>query len=178
MVNMLFADGFEEVEALAVVDMLRRADIKINMVSVSESSFVTGAHGIKVETDINIKDVKVSDMLVLPGGVPGVPNLKDNKQVLDLIKLYYNSDKYIAAICAAPSILAELSLIDGKKVTSYPSYSDKLGDAVYTDDSVTVDGKFVTSKACGTVFDFAFKIIEILKDKDTALKVSKSVYYR
>ena len=178
MVNMLFAQGFEEVEALTVVDMLRRAGVEVSMVSAYNTEFVEGAHGISVKMDVNLDDVKDSEMVILPGGIPGVPNLLANEKVTELIKQYYKDDKYIAAICAAPTILDELRIVDNKNVTCYPSCAEKLKNSNYTDDAVTVDGKIITSKAVGTALEFSFKLIEILKDADVAESVKNSVYYR
>lgn len=178
MVNILFAEGFEEVEALTVVDMLRRADVKVCMVSAYNTELVTGAHGISVKMDSGINDIKEGEMVILPGGIPGVPNLLANKEVTDILKKYYEEDKYIAAICAAPTILDELGIVDNKNVTCYPSCAEKLKKSVYTDDSVTVDGKIITSKAVGTALEFSFKLIEILKDATIAENVKNSVYYR
>lgn len=178
MVNVLFAEGFEEVEALTVVDMLRRAEIEVNMISADGKQSVKGAHGIEVIMDADISGVKDGEMIFLPGGIPGVPNLAGNRKVVALINEYYNSDKYIAAICAAPSILGALGMLDGKEATCYPSFSNKLGNGKYTDTEVTVDGKIITSKAAGTAMEFSFKLIEILKNKEIADKVKNSVYYR
>ena len=178
MVNVLFAEGFEEVEALTVVDMLRRADIDVTMVSADNTLTVKGVHGIEVVMDKCISQIDKGDMLFLPGGVPGVPNLLANDRVKALVKDYYDNGKYIAAICAAPSILGMTGILDSKHATCYPSFSDKLGNCTYTDEDVTVDGKIITSKAAGTAFKLAFKLIEILKDKDCADKVKNSVYYR
>ena len=178
MVNMLFAEGFEEVEALTVVDMLRRADVDVCMVSAYNTAFVTGAHGISVKMDSGINDIKEGEMVILPGGIPGVPNLLANKPVTELLKKYYSDNKYIAAICAAPTILDELRIVDNKNVTCYPSCAERLKNSNYTDDSVTVDGKIITSKAVGTALEFSFKLIEILKDATVAENVKNSVYYR
>ena len=178
MVNVLFAEGFEEIEALTVVDLLRRADIEVNIVSADNKDYISGGHGITVKADVKLSDALNCDMVVLPGGIPGVPNLLNNPNVVTYLKSHYDDEKYIAAICAAPSILGELSMLSGKKATCYPSFSDKLNGGCYTDDNVTIDGKFITSKAMGTAIDFALKIIETLKDEITADKVASSIYYR
>ncbi len=178
MVNVLCAEGFEEIEALTVVDLLRRADIEVNIVSSDDKDYISGGHGITVKADIKLSHALDCEMVVLPGGIPGVPNLLKNPNVISYLKAHYDSDKYIAAICAAPSILGELSMLSGKKATCYPSFSNKLNGGFYTDDNVTTDGKIITSKAMGTAIDFALKIIETLKDKTASDKVAASIYYR
>jgi 4-methyl-5(b-hydroxyethyl)-thiazole monophosphate biosynthesis len=145
--------GYEEVEMLTVVDMLRRADISIDMVS------ITGAKE------------------VLPGGIPGTPNLRNCEPLCRQLKLFADSGKWVAAVCAAPTILGDLEILQGKKATCYPSFSDKLTTGEYIKQPVVVDGHVITSRGMGTCIEFAGAIIEALKDKDTADAVKKAIIY-
>ena len=177
MVNVLFAEGFEEVEALSVVDMLRRAQIETNMVSTEKDIFVTGNHNITFKCDVMLDDAKECDMFVLPGGLPGVPNLMKNNKVMELLKKQAENGKRIGAICAAPWILGELGLTEGKEAICYPGFEEKLTGAVISDKKAVTSGNITTSKAAGTAMDFAFEIIRVLKGTAVAVKVRDSVYY-
>lgn len=178
MVNIFFATGFEEVEALTVVDMLRRAGIETNMVSVTDDINVTGAHGITVKMDKLFAEIDDSaKMLVLPGGIPGTPNLKAHQGLADMIKRFAENNKYLAAICAAPTVYGEMGLLKGKKATCYPGMEDGLIDAKVTADSVAVDGCFITSRGVGTAIDFSLTLVSILKNKETADVLSNKIVY-
>lgn len=180
-VFIFLADGFEEIEGLTVVDLLRRVDIDITMVSIQDTCDVMGAHGIPVKADVTfdqIKDKK-ADMVILPGGMPGTLNLQAHKGVESMILSHYQDGRYIAAICAAPSIFAQLGLLENKTATSYPSFEDVLTEhkCHYVYDPVAVDANVITSRGMGTAIAFAGKIIEILKDKKTADDVLESIVY-
>lgn len=177
MVNILLANGFEEVEALTPCDMLRRAEIEVNLVSTVDDIYVTGNHGICVKCDKMLDEASDCDMVILPGGLPGVPNLMENKKVKDLVKNQLENGKRVAAICAAPWILGELGLTEGKKTTCYPGFEEKLTGAITTPEKVVTDGLITTSKAAGTAMDFAFEIIKVLKNAETADKVKNSIYF-
>ena len=180
-VLVFLADGFEEIEGLTVVDLLRRADIEVTMVSIQDTCAVMGAHGIPVTADVTIDAVmdQEPDMVVLPGGMPGTLNLKAHKGVEAMILKNYEAGRYIAAICAAPSVFAELGLLDGKTATSYPSFEDVLKEhgSNYVYDQVAVDGTIITSRGMGTAIAFAGKIIEVLKDQKTADDILESIVY-
>ena len=174
-VFIFLADGFEEIEGLTVVDMLRRADIDAVMVSVGDSKVITGAHHIEVEADIMFHEVLEPEgaMYVLPGGMPGTLNLKEHEGLEKLLKKAYKNDKYIAAICAAPTVLEKYGMLEGRKATSYPAMEKELKSADYQTDRVVVDGKIITSRGMGTAIEFAAKMVEILqvtKEKDDLLK--------
>ena len=174
----MLADGFEEIEALAFVDILRRADIDVKTVSASNSDMVTGAHEISVAPDIKISDInEIGDGVVLPGGIPGTYNLRDNNNVTDLIKEHYNAGRIVGAICAAPSVLGGLGLLKGKKATCYPSFEKYLLEAVYVEEKVLVDDNVITSRGAGTAHDFALKFVEIIKGKDIADNLRSSMLY-
>lgn len=173
----LLEEGFEEIEALTVVDILRRAELPTKMVSATNSEYVTGAHNITVKTDSKLNAVSEYDMVILPGGYPGYENLEKNDAVRKLLNDAINSKKYVAAICGAPTVLGKLGYLKGKKACCYPSMENMLIDAEVSFDKVVHDGTIITSRGAGTAHDFAFKIVEILKDKSTADKLRKSMVY-
>lgn len=178
-VNMYFATGFEEVEALTVVDLLRRVGIEVDMVSITGIKEVKGAHGITVKMDkIFDKADDDVDMLILPGGMPGTTNLGAHLGLETMIKTYNNRGRYIAAICAAPTIFGKMGLLDGRCATCYPGMESGLVGATVKYDPVVVDGNIITSRGLGTAIDFALAIVTELLDEATASDLaSKIVYY-
>ncbi len=177
-VNMYFATGYEEVEALTVVDLLRRADIEVDMVSVTGDMVVTGAHNIGVNMDKTFEDSdKGVDMIILPGGIPGTPNLRAHTGLCNMIKSYNESGKYIAAICAAPTIFGALGLLENKKATCYPGMEEELCCGQAMTDSVVVDGNIITSRGLGTAIDFALAIITVFKGSHVADSLAKKIVY-
>lgn len=179
-VSIFLADGFEEVEGLTVVDLLRRADIDITMVSIMGNNKITGAHDIIIEADelFESMDFTDTDALVLPGGMPGTEHLGNHEQLLELLKTFNAKNKLIAAICAAPSVLGVNGILQDKKATSYPGFEDKLEGARFIESPVVKDGNIITSRGVGTAIDFSLTIIETLKDKVTADKIAKSIIYK
>ena len=182
MVYLFLADGFEEVEALTQVDYLRRAGIYVTTVGVT-GEYVTGARGITVKADAKLENAAFSDdveMLVLPGGLLGVENLGKSDKVKRMISAAAESGKYVAAICAAPTLLSGMGLLAGRKCICYPDMTDILekDGAVVTDAPVVTDGKFITSKSAGTAEQFAFALIGALSSKESAEKVRRSIYAR
>lgn len=153
------AEGFEEIEAIAVIDVLRRANIKVDVVGV-EDEIVSGRNGIKILCDKIIADVKPEDYdgIVLPGGNPGYKNLENNQQVINFIKHFNSKGKLIAAICAAPTILERIGILEGKKATCSPKMKDKIRN--YVDEKVVVDGNIITSQGPGTAIEFALEIVK------------------
>ena len=177
----LLAPGFEEGEALFIVDILRRADIDCASVSTTERVEVTGGHAITVLAD-QILDVdelyKTATMVILPGGLPGADNLKADPRVLELVRRFdADPDKYVAAICAAPMVLKEAGITRGRKLTSYPSekYRNLFTDADYRDVPVVIDGHLITSQGPATTLAFAYTLAEIL-GKDTT-KLQEGMLY-
>ncbi len=169
-VCVLLANGFEEIEALTVVDVLRRANIECELVSI-EKEYVTGAHNITVKADVLIDDIKNVDMLILPGGMPGATNLRDDSRVINLIKNLLENNKKVAAICAAPIVLEKASVIDGECVTSYPGFENELKGANYKEDLVVVSGNIITSRGPATALEFAYTILkELGSDKTETLR--------
>lgn len=179
-VYILLADGFEEIEGLTVVDLMRRAGIDITMVSIKDDLNITGARGIKVIADMLIKDMEYDgNMLVLPGGMPGTNYLKESSAVKDAILNYKEAGKYLAAICAAPTIFGEMGLLRDIKATCYPGLEAGLTGALWPGENEKVihDGQFITSRGLGTAIDFALKLISVLKDNNKAAEIAKSVVY-
>ena len=177
MIYVLMVDGFEEVEAIEPIDIMRRAGLNVVTVGV-KSDVVKGAHNIIVKTDIVIDDVNTEDMelLMLPGG-PGHTELDADKKVHELIDYAYDNDLYIAAICASPSILGKKGLLDRKKATCFPGFEQFLKGAELVADKVVCDGKIITGKGAGAACEFGFKIVELLLDKETADDLKGKMQY-
>jgi protein deglycase len=177
MVYIHLADGFEEIEALTVVDVLRRADIAVNMVSVTGNKTVRGAHDIMVAADLLFQEADYGkcEMIVLPGGMPGTANLAKHEGLAKQLNTFAQNGKWLAAICAAPSVLGNLSLLKGKRVTSYPGYENQLIGATYTEERVVRDGKVITSRGAGTAMEFSLKLVELLKNEQAAAALRKSM---
>lgn len=175
-VAVILADGFEEVEAIAVIDVLRRAEID-TVVAGLHDGHITSARKVKIIPDTTIDTVKVDDydMIVLPGGQPGTDNLNADPRVKELIKNFAGKGKLTGAICAAPIVLANAGVLQGKHATSYPSYKDKLGGALYEEKSVVTDGNVLTSRGAGTALTFGLAIVERLVGKKTAQKIKEAM---
>jgi len=175
-VAVILADGFEEVEAIAIVDVLRRAEIE-TVIAGLHSGPITSAHKVKLIPDAMIDTVKADafDMIVLPGGQPGADNLNADPRVKELIKSFASKGKLTGAICAAPIVLASAGVLAGKRATSYPSYKDKLGGARYEEKSVVVDGNVLTSRGAGTALTFGLAIVERLVSKEKAMKIKAAM---
>lgn len=167
-VLVLFAEGFEEIEGITQVDFLRRAGVETSTVSITDSNLVKGNFGMTIQTENILKEIdeREYDMVVLPGGVKGMENLKVNDKVIDILKSFYKENKWIAAICASPTILGTIGLLQGKKAVCYPGFENGLDGATIVSDDVVVDGKIITSKGPGTSFQFALKLIEVLCGKE------------
>lgn len=178
MVYAVLAEGFEEIEALTVVDILRRAEIPVKMVSADGTMIVEGAHGIAVKADCALKDAELSDLLFLPGGMPGVLNLEQNQDVIDLIHTYAQSENgYIAAICAAPKILGGLGLLSGKHAVCYPGFEYSLEGAEVLQDAVVQEDRIITSRGAGTAAELAFHLVSLLKSEEIADKLRVGMIY-
>ncbi len=178
MTYVFLADGFEEVEALTVVDLLRRADVEVLTVSVNNTLEVIGAHDIKILCDISADEIELSDGVILPGGIPGVPNLGADERIISAINQHYDNKKLVAAICAAPTLLHEMGILNNVKATCYPSMLNKMVNAEAVEEDVVISGNIITSKGPGTAFDFAYEIISYLKDKESADAVKNSAYFK
>lgn len=170
-VLLYLADGFEEIEAMSVVDVLRRADIEIQTVSIMGKKEVTGAHNITVIADSLYEDVTHAevDMLVLPGGGQGMQNMDKHAGVKEQIIHTVEAGKWVAAICVAPTILGRLGILKGKKATCYPGYEEALQGAYISDhDNTIVDDMIITSRGPGLALDFALTIVKVLKGEQVA----------
>ena len=178
-VCIFFAPGLEEIEGLTVVDLMRRADIPISIVSIGDSLEITGAHGIRITADSRFVDMDFSgtEMLVLPGGAPGTCNLNACEPLKALLRDFYDKGKYIGAICAAPMILGHLGFLKGRKATCYPGFEKDLIGAVHVTDEAVIDGHIITSRGLGTAIEFAASLISLLTDEATAEDIKKSVMY-
>lgn len=179
MVYVFLADGFEEIEALATVDILRRCEIDVKTVSINDTLEVCGTHGIKVIADINTEEVNKSDLdvIVLPGGLPGADNLEKCKFVTDLLQEAAKDNKIIAAICAAPKIPGVLGLLTGHKATCYPGFEARLFGARVSNKRVVCDKNFITAKGAGVSHEFAAAIATALKKGFSAKKTIKGMFY-
>ena len=179
MVYVFLAEGFEEIEALTQVDLLRRAGIEVKTVSVTSEKEVCGSHGIKTVADCLISETDCCDanMIILPGGMPGVTNLYGCEKLLGILKSHFNVGGKISAICAAPLILGRLGILDGKMATCYPGFENELSGANYFDCPVVVDGNIITAKSAGAAIDFAAEIISSLLTDEAADKVLSDIYY-
>ncbi|MBQ3006828.1 MAG: DJ-1/PfpI family protein [Clostridia bacterium] len=165
MFYMFFADGFEEVEAIAALDVIRRAEIEIKSVGIG-SKQVTGSHGITVICDKTEDEIDFSDKLegiILPGGMPGTKNLQNNPKVNAFIDYCNEKELYICAICAAPMIPGSKGLLSGKKAVCFPGFEEYLEGAVLSDDYVCTDGKFITAKGMGSAVNFGLAIVSAVK---------------
>lgn len=178
-VYLFLADGFEEIEGLTVVDMLRRANISCQTVSITGKKLITGSHNIQIFADELFEDADFKDgeMLVLPGGMPGTKYLMAHEGLKKLLASYQDAGKYLAAICAAPSVLGQNGLLNGKKAACYPGFEAELKGADVVMDAAVIDGNIITSRGMGTAIDFALAIIETLADKDTAKQLADSIQY-
>lgn len=177
MVYVLLADGFEEVEAITPIDIMRRTGIEVKTASIKDKT-VTGAHGIQVIADILLEDINPEDMelLMLPGGA-GHELLDASNGTHWLINYAVTNGIYIAAICAAPSILGKKMILEDKKATCFPGYEKYLYGAKVCADKVVTDGKIITAKGAGAASEFGFAMTEILKDKETADTLRKTMQY-
>lgn len=178
-VYVLFADGFEEIEAFTCVDVLRRAGVNAVMVAASSGEIVNGAHDISVLCDKNIDscDFFDADMILLPGGMPGATNLAENEAVQHALTTVQQNGKYIAAICAAPMVLGQMGLLKGKKATCYPGFEKYLDGCEYTGASVQEDGNIITGKGPGVSLEFAYTVARVLIGKDKVHEVRESMMY-
>lgn len=169
-VGLYLADGFEEIEAISVVDILRRADIAVEMISIMGKKEVVGAHQVTLVADELFENVNSDgiDMIILPGGGVGTKNLGEHRGLQEQITKQFQEKKWIAAICAAPTILGKLGLLQGKQATCYPGCEAELTGATISSAAVIVDGEIITSRGPGTSFAFALKIVDILKGQEVA----------
>ena len=179
-IAVFFANGYEELEALTVVDLTRRAGIETWMVSITEEKAVTGSHGITVSMDKTLTEVDFDkvEMIVLPGGMPGTLNLEACEPLMEKVKEFDKNGKYISAICAAPTVFGHLGLLKERLACCYPDMEDGLVGAEVTYDSVAVSDHILTSRGMGTAIDFGLQIIARFQGKGAAEEMAKKIVYR
>lgn len=179
MVIVFLAQGFEEMEALCTVDLLRRAEIDVQTAGVDDV-WVTGAHRITVRADMPASKVRYEDleMIVLPGGMPGTLFLEQSASVQEAVSYCLEKNIWVASICAAPLIPGHKGALAGKKAVCFPGLEEELKGALIQDTDVCSDGNMVTAKAAGAVVPFALELIEILKGKQKAQKIGQSIYWK
>ncbi len=164
------AEGFEEIEAVSIIDTLRRGGLAVVTASLHDR-IVTGSHGIPVTADKILETDEKFDGIVLPGGMPGSANLKKDPRVIKLVQEISKSGGITAAICAAPIVLAEAGILEGKRYTCYPGYENEITGGEHISEAVIADGKVVTGKGAACAIPFALKIVEIVEGKDAAIKL-------
>lgn len=178
-VGVFFGNGYEEIEALTVVDLLRRVNIEVQCISIDNQKQVMGSHKINVDMDAGIDDVDFDslDMIVCPGGMPGTKNLEACDKLTKQIKSFYENDRLIGAICAAPSIFGHMGLLKGRQACIFPGMEEELIGAEVVYDDVAQSEHVITSRGMGTAIAFGLKIIENLIDKETAEDLGRKIVY-
>ena len=177
-INVYLADGFEEIEAITIIDVLRRGAVKVFTVSVKESLMVKGAHGIEIKADMNIRSIETDlDGHILPGG-PGAEILFNSEELKKVFIEANQSGKLLGAICAAPSVLGRWGLLKGKKATAYPGYEKYLVGADLLKDKVVKDGNIYTSRGPGTAMEFGLSLVEALSSKMKMEEVKEGLLYK
>lgn len=171
------AEGFEEIEAITIVDVLRRGGVTANTVSITGNKAVTGAYGVPVVADYLFEDAALqsADMLVLPGGIPGSTNLNAHEGLRKLLTDFCRQGKYIAAICAAPLVFGSLDLLNGKKAVCYPGKEPLLTGATVVDEPVVIDGNIITGKGPGMALKFSLNLVSLLQGQAKADEVAKGL---
>lgn len=179
MVYMLLGTGFEETEAIAPLDLLRRAGIEVATVGLN-GKIIKGSHGIGVEADLEIGEIDLTnlEMIVLPGGLGGVASIKASQAALDAVRFAWENGKYVAAICAGPTILAQLGITDGKNATCYPGCESQMGSANMVSAAAVTDGKVITGTSAGCAIPFGLALIAALKGQEAADAVQQQIVIR
>lgn len=177
---MLFAEGFETVEALVVVDILRRGGVEVTMTSITEEEFVRSSQGVNVEMDAVLGEVDVLDYdaVILPGGMPGTLHLGESKAVKKALLAMNDAGKIISAICAAPGVLGKYGLLEGKKACSYPDHEKNLTGATVMREPVVTDGNVITSRGLGTALEFGLRLLEVLESTEKADQIRNAIVYQ
>ena len=175
---LFLADGFEECEAIAPIDILRRGGVEAVTVSITGKREVTGAHNVPVVADklFDECDFGTADMLILPGGMPGAKHLNEHNGLKELITRLASQNKWITAICAAPIVLGGVGLLQGRKATCYPGFESRLTGAAYTANPVEIDGNIITGKGPGYAYDFGFSLLNALLGEKTEQEVTAGMF--
>ena len=179
MVYMLLGTGFEETEAIAPLDLLRRAGVEVTTVGLN-GKMIYGGHGIGVEADIEIDqlDLNQLEMIILPGGLGGVASIRGSKAAMEAIRYAYENGKYTAAICAGPTVLADLGITDGKNATCYPGCEGQMGRANMAEAAAVTDGKLITGASAGCAVPFGLALIAALKGQQEADRIARQIVIR
>ena len=179
MVYMLLGTGFEETEAVAPIDLLRRAGVSVATVGIG-GKVIVGSHGIPVTADMELGQIDLTqlDMIVLPGGMKGVASIKGCPEALEAVQFAWENGRFVAAICAAPSVLASLGLLEGRKATAHAGFQDKLAGAEVLDTEVVVDGNITTSYGLGGAIPFALELVRQLAGQAEADRIQNAIAYR
>ncbi|MBQ7231598.1 MAG: DJ-1/PfpI family protein [Oscillospiraceae bacterium] len=180
MVYMLLGTGFEETEAIAPLDLLRRAGVEVETVGVTGKT-VYGSHGIGVEADILPGEMALTnmEMIILPGGLGGVASARASREALDALRFGWNNGSFVAAICAGPTVLADLGITDGKNATCYPGCEGQMGSANMVSDAAVVrDGRLITGTSAGCAIPFGLALVEALKGKEEADRIARQIVIR
>ena len=180
MVYMLLGTGFEETEAIAPLDLLRRAGVEVATVGIN-GKIIKGSHNIGIEADIEIGEMDLTnlEMIILPGGLGGVASARASQQAMDALKYAWDNDKYVAAICAGPTVLADLGITTGMNATCYPGCEGGMGSAFIIEDAaVVVDEKLITGTSAGCAIPFGLALVAALKGKEIADKIEKQIVIR
>ncbi len=177
--SVFFAQGYEEVEALTVVDICRRAGIEVVMVSIDGADIVESSHGVSVRMDAGLDEIDFDslDMLVLPGGMPGTANLEACAKLMEELDRFYKEGKWVAAICAAPRIFGHRGYLKGRRATSFPDMEKDLEGAIVTRGAAEIDGNVITGRGMGCAIPFGLKIVETLLSAEAAQKTAESIVY-
>ncbi len=176
-VCILLAEGFEEIEALTVSDIMRRAEVTCDLVSIGGKQ-VKSSHGVIVEADKIFEEDMDYDLVVIPGGMPGATNLRDDDRVIKFVKKQNKEGKLIGAICAGPIVLGRAGLTEGRDITSYPGYEDELPNCEYLEEAVVVDENIITSRGPATAMTFAYKLLETLGYAHKVEGISSGMLYK
>ena len=179
MIYMFLGTGFEETEAIAPLDLLRRAGLQVQTVGLN-GKIIYGGHGIGVEADITIDQLDLTqlEMVILPGGLGGVASIRGCAMAMDAIRFAYENNKYTAAICAGPTVLADLGIVNGKKATCYPGCEAQMGSAVMVDAAAVTDGKLITGTSAGCAVPFGLALIAALKGQEEADRIARQIVIR
>ena len=179
MVYVLLGTGFEETEAVTPLDLLRRAGVEVQTVGLN-GKVITGSHGIPVAADLEIGEISLQnlEMVILPGGLGGVSSIRGCKAALDLIRYAWHTGAFVAAICAGPTVLADLGITDGKNATCYPGCEDGMGNAAIFEEAAVRDGHLITGASAGCAVTFGLTLIEALKGKEAAATIEAQIVIR
>ena len=179
MVYMLLGTGFEETEAIAPLDLLRRAGVEVKTVGVN-GKIIRSSHKVGIEADILLEEMDLNDceMIVLPGGLGGVTSVRASQPAMDALRFAWDSGKFVAAICAGPTVLADLGITDGKNATCYPGCESGMGSANMVTCAAIQDGRLITGASAGCAIPFGLKLVEALKGKDEADRIAAQIVIR